>query len=170
VEFGRQFNLGGKPDHDRRGHFRGGYYGGYVYSYGVPYPVYVIPEDVYQQQQAQEQQPEAPAPTVFENRPTVRPAPNPTPTQAESQPQPSEPPAKNENHVAEEQIPIVLVFKDGHQMEISNYAIVGNTLYELGPYTSHKISLSDLNLKETIQKNDERGIEFSLPSSYKSAG
>lgn len=57
----------------------------------------------------------------------------------------------------------VLVFKDGHQEEIENYAIVGDTLYDLAGDRRHKIPLSDLNLDATTKANDDRGIDFALP-------
>ena len=45
-----------------------------------------------------------------------------------------------------------------------NYAIVGPTLYDLGTFVAHKIPLAELNLKATIQANDDRGVEFSVPA------
>jgi hypothetical protein len=49
------------------------------------------------------------------------------------------------------QIPTTLVFKDGHQLEIENYAVVGQTLYDLTPGHSRKIALADLNLPASPQ-------------------
>jgi hypothetical protein len=60
----------------------------------------------------------------------------------------------------------LLVFKDGHQLEISNYAIVGTTLFDLTEGHHHKIPLSDLNLTATAKENDERGIDFRLPLGF----
>jgi hypothetical protein len=61
--------------------------------------------------------------------------------------------------------PTILVFKDGHQLEIDNYAIVSQTLYDLTPGHPRKIALADLNLPATQKQNDDRGITFELPSS-----
>jgi hypothetical protein len=61
--------------------------------------------------------------------------------------------------------PTLLVFKDGHQVEVANYAIVGPTLFDLTPGHSRKISLTDLDLAATQQKNEDRGVVFQLPSS-----
>jgi len=61
----------------------------------------------------------------------------------------------------------VLVFRDGHQQEVSNYAIMGQTLYVLDTRT-HKIALGDLDLPATIKLNDDRGVEFHLPTSHPS--
>jgi len=61
--------------------------------------------------------------------------------------------------------PTVLVFKDGHQLEVSNYAIVSPTLYDLSPGHPRKIALADLDLLATQKQNDDRGITFELPPS-----
>ena len=57
----------------------------------------------------------------------------------------------------------VLVFKDGHQLEVQNYAVIGDTLYDLTPGRHHKIPLADLDLTSTAKQNDDRGIDFRLP-------
>lgn len=66
--------------------------------------------------------------------------------------------------------PTVLVFNDGHQIEVGNYAIVGSTIFEFSSGRSHKIPLSDLNLDATQKENDTRGIVFQLPPSVKKKG
>lgn len=58
----------------------------------------------------------------------------------------------------------VLIFKDGHQQEISNYAIVGSTLYDLSDGRSKRLQLEDLDLSATVKENDQRGVEFQLPA------
>ena len=58
----------------------------------------------------------------------------------------------------------VLVFKDGHQQEISNYAIVGGTLYDLSDGRSKKVQLTELDLTATVKENDQRGVEFQVPA------
>ena len=58
----------------------------------------------------------------------------------------------------------MLVFKDGHQLEVSNYAIVGSTLYDLTVGRRHKIALADLDLTATAKQNDDRGIDFQVPA------
>jgi hypothetical protein len=58
----------------------------------------------------------------------------------------------------------VLIFKDGHQQQISNYAIVGATLYDLSYGRSKKVQLADLDVSATVKENDERGVEFQLPA------
>jgi hypothetical protein len=59
--------------------------------------------------------------------------------------------------------PTVLVFKDGHQLEVGNYAIVGTTLFDLAPGHSRKVPLADLDLDATQHQNDDRGITFQIP-------
>lgn len=69
--------------------------------------------------------------------------------------QPQEPP--------QDQPATVLVFKDGRQMEIENYAIVGMTLYDFSGGRSKKVALAELDLPATVKQNDDRGIEFRVP-------
>jgi hypothetical protein len=66
---------------------------------------------------------------------------------------------------AQEQEPTVLVFRDGHQQEIRNYAIVGQMLWDFAAKGTRKIPLSDLDLDSTRKLNDERGVDFLLPKS-----
>jgi hypothetical protein len=73
-------------------------------------------------------------------------------------------PARAEDPVAT-QPSTVLVFRDGHQSEVLNYAIVGNTLFDLGAGRTHKILLADLDLPATHKANDERGVDFQIPAS-----
>jgi hypothetical protein len=54
----------------------------------------------------------------------------------------------------------VLVFKDGHQSDVLNYAIVGDTLFDLGAGRTRKVLLADLDLPATRKANDERGVDF----------
>ena len=57
----------------------------------------------------------------------------------------------------------VLVYKDGHQTEVVNYAIVGETLYELSDGRAKKVALAELDLSATEKQNDERGVDFRVP-------
>lgn len=61
--------------------------------------------------------------------------------------------------------PTILVFKDGHQLELQNYAVVSQTLYDLTPGHRRKIALAELDLSATEKLNDDRGVIFELPSS-----
>jgi hypothetical protein len=62
----------------------------------------------------------------------------------------------------------VLVFRDGHREETSNYAIVGNDVYlYFDSFTAgswfKKIQLAELDLIATATENRERGSKFQLP-------
>ena len=73
-------------------------------------------------------------------------------------------PSKPEEPVAA-QPSTVLVFKDGHQSDVVNYAIVGDTLFDFGAGRSHKILLADLDLAATRKANDDHGVDFQIPAS-----
>jgi hypothetical protein len=65
--------------------------------------------------------------------------------------------------------PAVLVFRDGRRQEVSSYSIIGPVLYASGSYWTNgywtqKILLADLDLPATLQANQERGVNFVLPS------
>ena len=63
-----------------------------------------------------------------------------------------------------EQPSTVLVFKDGHKIEVKNYAVQGNVLYDLTLGHARKIPLSDLDIGATKKENDDRGNDFQLPA------
>lgn len=109
-------------------------------------------------------------PTIFDRRgsgATPPPATAPYPSRARSnysQPDAaSDAGAQPEAEAASDQPQTVLVFKDGHQVEVANYAIVGSTLYDLTGGHRQKIALADLDLTATAKQNDDRGIDFRLP-------
>ncbi|MGI9103004.1 MAG: hypothetical protein ACR2IF_11235 [Terriglobales bacterium] len=136
--------------------------------YAVPYAYPVVPAEA--EQPAEEAV--VPAPTIFENRPPMAARPLATANDyarygthyLDSRENPETAPMAAS---APAQPPIVLIFRDGHQQEVANYAIVGQTLFDLGYFVAHKIPLSDLNLKATIKANDDRGVDFSVPNSVK---
>lgn len=61
----------------------------------------------------------------------------------------------------------VLIFKDGHHSDVLNYAIVGDTLFDLGAGRAKKILLADLDLVATHKANDDRGVDFQIPANAK---
>ena len=76
------------------------------------------------------------------------------------------PQAKAENkqeEQASQMPPTVLVFRDQHKQEVSNYAIVGQTLWAFVPQHKQQIPLADLDIPATIRANDDRGITFRVP-------
>ena len=57
----------------------------------------------------------------------------------------------------------VFIFKDGHQIETRNFAIMGQTLYDFSSQGLKKVQLADLDKDATIKANDDRGIQVKLP-------
>ncbi len=56
----------------------------------------------------------------------------------------------------------VLIFKDGHQMEVANYAVMNDFVF-IFTGTRRKIPLAELDLPATTKANEERGTDFHLP-------
>jgi hypothetical protein len=54
----------------------------------------------------------------------------------------------------------VFVFRDGHEMEVRDYAIFGETLWVFNGQTARKFPLADFNVAASRQVNEEHGIEF----------
>jgi hypothetical protein len=159
------------PRHRRRsGQFFPG--GGAVY---VPYAYPVVgdydagdaPADQ-QENQRQDQDDYRGGPTIFDRRGPGQPAPSyadaypqrPRRSQTEPTATPAAPP---DDTPVPDQPQTLLVFKDGHQLEVQNYAVIGDTLYDLTPGRHHKIAIADLDLATTAKQNDDRGIDFRLP-------
>lgn len=168
--------TGGAGFHHHRHH--DGFVGAYpVY---VPVPVVVDPYSMYQASPDQEDQetedpPIVPGPTVFERRApgdltaTESSAAAPArqkPAPAAPDASPAQPESAN-SQPAQPQEPTVLVFRDGHQLEVQNYAIVGDFLYDFTPGHARKVPLSQLDLPATEKANADRGLDFTLPGSAK---
>jgi hypothetical protein len=65
--------------------------------------------------------------------------------------------------VAEDKSPAtVFIFKDGHQLETRNYAIMGETLFDFSDKVLKKIQLNDLDAAATTKANDDRGVAVKL--------
>lgn len=60
----------------------------------------------------------------------------------------------------------VLVYRDQHKEEISNYAIVGQTLMSFSAQRTKKIPLADLDMPATEKANDDRGVTFRVPGTH----
>ncbi len=156
-----QTSIGHRPRH-----------GGFVPVY-VPYP-YAVPVVVEGDEPApqtdtqaivEDEAEEPPALTMFEHRTRMAPPMAAAPAVNESRvyhpaPNQATAPAPEERMAPA----IVLIYKDGHQREVQNYAIVGNYIYDMAGFVAQKIPLADLNLKATLKANDERGTDFSLPA------
>ncbi len=169
VNPSRPGNGGHRHQHQRGQFFPGG---GEVY---LPYAYPVVgefdPGQAFADQEGNQQQdPEdyRGGPTIFDRRGPGTPAPRADVdidaprtrrTQTEAEAAPAAPPQETVADLPQ----TLLVFKDGHQLEVQNYAVIGDSLYDLTPGRHHKISLSDLDLPSTTKQNDDRGIDFRLP-------
>lgn len=138
---------------------------GFGYGYAVPYAVPYYAEDPGAgpaNADSSDDQYNG-GPTVFDRRGSGQPAPYQMSHYAEP-PLPSQA-AELPDEPAANQPQTILVFKDGHHIEVSNYAIVGSMLYDMTPGHSRKVPLADLNLSATQQQNDNRGVDFQVPGS-----
>jgi len=57
----------------------------------------------------------------------------------------------------------LLVFKDGHKVEATNYAIVGQSLWIYTEQDSKRVPLADLDVTATKNANSDRGVTFQVP-------
>jgi hypothetical protein len=142
------------------------FYGGYYYP---PYGYDVMDPGV---DDTMEEQYAAPGPTIFDShgvggRDYGRPEPRPQDDYRADLNREREPEQSMPQQPVADQPETVLVFKDGHQQEVANYAIVGATLYDLSDGHTKKVGLGDLDLTATVKQNDDRGVDFKLPAGVK---
>ena len=159
--------FGVSPSQPSDGHHHYHHNGVLPWGWGVGY--YAVPYGYYDQgDEAADASPDDQyngGPTIFDRRGSGRVPQPPETTYAERTPvESSSVVPEPEAAPAPDQPQTVLVFKDGHQLEVENYAIVGSTLYDLTEGRRHKIPLSDLDLDTTTKQNEERGIDFQVPS------
>jgi len=105
-------------------------------------------------------------PTVFDRRGSgarsyVSPVDDPPMPHSARQADPGDPAAPDPQ---QPQVQTLLIFRDGHQLEVGNYAIVGSTLFDLTPGHARRVPLSDLDLDATHKQNEDRGVTFQVPS------
>jgi hypothetical protein len=155
------------PDGDgdgRRRHRRDSQSVGPVwYAIPVPYAVDSAPAED-QQDAADNDADYQGGPTVFDRRGSgersyVPPVKEPAPAHAAQRTQ-EEAPAVDPDPPL---LPTLLIFKDGRSLEVTNYAILGPTLFDLTPGHRRKVAIMDLDLEATRKQNDERGVTFQLP-------
>jgi len=164
--------LGSNPGRPTTGHHHP-HNGVVPWGWGVGY--YAVPYGYYDQgDEATSDQPDEEyngGPTVFDRRGSGRPArasDNDSAWREQDQDYTQRAAARESTATAlaepaPDQPQTVLVFKDGHQQDVANYAIVGDTLYDLSDGRSRKIPLSALDLNATTKQNDDRGIDFQVP-------
>ena len=73
--------------------------------------------------------------------------------------------SSGQSKTAEIHAETVLVYRDGHTEEVQNYAIVGKTIWIFNKSRARKVAISELDLPATKRDNEDRGIDFVLPSS-----
>jgi hypothetical protein len=155
----------GNHAHHQHRTANGDVYYPYLYAVPVPYTADVNDADTDDEDDSEYQG----GPTVFDRRgsgaASYVPPSYPGPAHGQAQSAPAGPMPAEDAPAEPPQPPTTLVFKDGHQLEIDNYAIVSQTLYDLTSGHPRKIALADLDLPATEQKNDDRGVTFQLPPS-----
>jgi len=152
----------GRDGEHRRRH-NNDYAGPYLYAVPVPYAVDNGPSDDYGDPAENDQQYQG-GPTVFDRRGSGERSYVPPVSDVSAYPATGE--TANPAGDSEPSDPTLLVFKDGHKLEVGNYAIVGATLIDLSAGRTHKIPLRDLDLEATRKQNDDRGVIFQLPPSF----
>lgn len=149
-------NSGQFHHHHNRDHI------GEVYALPIPYPIAVgAPENETETETDESDAEYQGGPTIFDRRgsgpdsyvPPVRKVP--TPHSGVSNAALSVPDVPQE--------PTLLIFKDGHKLEVGNYAIVGANLVDLTPGHQRTVALADLDLGATRRQNNERGVIFLGP-------
>ncbi len=155
----------GPAHRDRDGHHRRHHYVEYnapvMYPLAVPYAVDISDTDDYADSAPENDAEYQGGPTVFDRRgsgagsyvPPVTTVPRPH----------AKPPAADAADPQSPPEPTLLVFKDGHHLEVANYAIVGANLFDLTPGHRRLVALADLDLDATREQNDIRGVVFQLP-------
>ena len=83
-----------------------------------------------------------------------------------SQPQPQEEPTDKTKAPAglDDSSSRILVFRDGRQLLVENYAVSGNTIWVLDDTRPRKFPLSDIDIAATQKANADNGDEFHLPA------
>ncbi|MGO9086795.1 MAG: hypothetical protein ACLQBK_16345 [Candidatus Sulfotelmatobacter sp.] len=155
---------GRNHEHPRRHHYVE-YAPPVVYALPIPYAVDISDTDDYADSDADDSDPNYQGgPTVFDRRGSGADSYVP-PVQDVSRPHADQQAGDDQSAPEPEpQAPTLLVFKDGHKLELGNYAIVGATLFDLTPGRPRKIALADLDLEATRKQNDDRGVIFQLPA------
>jgi hypothetical protein len=165
-------HIGNNGHHHPHRTANGTAYYPYVYGVPVPYAVDVSDADTSNDNDNDDDDAEYQGgPTIFDRRgsgpDSYVPPSSPGPAHAHDVPAEDSPVAQSgaEPVLEPPQPPTTLVFKDGHQLEVNNYAIVSQMLYDLTPGHPRKIALADLDLSATQKQNDDHGVVFQLPPS-----
>jgi hypothetical protein len=71
--------------------------------------------------------------------------------------------------LVQEMPPTILVFRDGHNEELTSYSIIGDSIYTKSDYWTsgtwtRTIQIADLDISSTLKQNQRRGVKFELPA------
>src|SRR5689334_21200072 len=139
-------------------------YGGYGYSYALPY--YVYPYDAGYDPSTEGSS----GPYLYSGPPQGQTPPNEQTLHVIVDAAPQKTPPREEVADVQPQgsvgtipgakpgVPTTLVFRDGHKQQVTNYAIMDQTVYVFDDRTK-KIALADLDVPATIKANDDEGVE-----------
>ncbi len=162
--YGHNGHYGGRYDHRFRNRF------GYGYGYGYPYAGYYsyLPgidpywwwdtypsDDAEQRQMADEMNQEN-----LEEQQALRDQDQDAYAQARPMRRQAEPAASKET---DNDPATVLVYRDQHQREVRNYAIVDDLIYVFTPQRTERVPLSVIDVPATVRANQDRGVDFRLP-------
>src|SRR5258708_32285969 len=82
---------------------------------------------------------------------------------SEKQSQPSDDSAAQAPAPVEDKPPAtVFIFKDGHQLETKNYAIINAQLFDFSSKILKKIQIDEIDSAATLKANDDRGVVMKL--------
>lgn len=84
-------------------------------------------------------------------------------SQNDSDPEPAAAESQDNSNANASGPATVFIFKDGHKLETSNYAIQGQTLFDFSNNQLRKIKLAELDLDATRKANDDLGISVKFP-------
>jgi len=81
---------------------------------------------------------------------------------SDKRPKPSDSEAQAPAPVDDKTPATVFIFKDGHQLETKNYAIMGGTLFDFSSKMLKKIQMDEIDSAATLKANDDRGVTMKL--------
>jgi len=157
-------HYGGRYDHRFRNRFAYGYGYGYPYAGYYSYLPGIDPywwwdtypsDDAGQREMADEMNQEN-----LEEQQALREQDQDAYAQARPMRRQAEPAASKE---ADNDLATVLVYRDQHQREVRNYAIVDDLIYVFTPQRTERVPLSVIDVPATIRANQDRGLDFRLP-------
>jgi len=146
--------TGSQPRHRRYGEVWAPYYPYMSWGSSDPDPAAsYAPEDQYNG-----------GPTIFDRRGNGMPRPTVESYDRSYYPTPNDGMRGAAESASSPQADVLLVFKDGHEVSVGNYAIVGGTLIDMSEGAHQKFALADVDVDATVKQNGARGVDFKLPT------